>query len=261
MADENQAAPAADIQTQTPVDTTAAPAVDAPAQADIPADPAPADQAVSTLLADDAADKKEDAATVVEAPKEGEPAADAPKEEQASQSDEPAPLPTYEPFTLPEGIEVDNETLAAFTTQLGEFERNTGADHAATQAFGQTLMERHIAALNDHTARLQEYYQNAWDEQKNGWAKSFESDPEIGGNRRDTTLKHAKTFIRTYGGDEAQQKELTSLMNDTGIGNHPALIRLLSRAGESLAEGRPLPATNAGKGIQSKVAKRYGQQQ
>lgn len=259
MAEDTTPAPVVETPAQAP---EAAPAVEVAAPVvEAPAEAAPVEQP-SSLLGDDVPpqEPKKDDVPPVEAPKEGEPAPEEPKKEEASQSDEPAPLPTYEPFTLPEGVEVDKETLGAFVNELATFENLTKADHAEVQKLGQTLIDKHNAALTAHTASLQEYYQNAWETQKNTWKDAFEADPDIGGNRRDTTLKHAKTFIRTYGGDETQQKELTTLMNETGIGNHPALIRILAKAGESLAEGRPLPATGAAKGVQSKVAKRYGQQ-
>lgn len=254
------AAPAA-----MPAAEPATPAV--PAQEDVPAVPAEK-PAEATLLGDDAAAETApatpdtpDTTTPAEAPKEGDAPKEGeaePKKEEASQSDEPAPLPTYEAFTLPDGFQMDDAKLGEFTKELGEFQNLTKADQKAVQEFGQRLVDRHIALTQEHQQRLVEHFTTTWEKQKNDWKDAFEADPEIGGNRKDTTLKAAKEFIRTYGGDESQRKEISKLMNETGIGNHPALIRLLAKAGEQLAEGRPLPAQKPPAAPQSKVDKRYG---
>lgn len=189
-------------------------------------------------------------------------AADAPapetKKEEGSQSAEPAPLPTYEAFTLPEGITADDTTLGEFTKQLAEFETHTKADHAAVQEFGQNLVNRHVAEQQALTQRITEHYQNAWEKQGNDWKDAFEKDPEIGGNRRDTTLNAAQEFIRTHGGTEDQQNEFRQLMDTTKIGNHPALIRLLAKANMALSEGKPLAAPKPSLTTASKVERRYG---
>jgi hypothetical protein len=65
-------------------------------------------------------------------------------------------------------------------------------------------------------------------------------------------------FIRTHGGNEGQQQELRELFDNTGIGNHPALIRIFAKANMAMREGRPVPASTPVKATQSKVEKRYG---
>lgn len=236
-----------------PVETTAAPAVEtpAPAPAETPAVAAPVTAPIETLLTDD---KKPEAAPAAADTPAADTAADAP-----AAPAEPAPLPTYEPFTVPEGFKLDDADLGEITKTLGEFEVATKADHAQVQGLAQKLMDKHTAVVNDTVQRINDYYQNAIEEQSSKWKDAFEADPEIGGNRRETTLKNAKKIIDVYGGDEAQRAELKTFLNDSKIGNHPGLIRLLAKAGEQLAEGRPLPASLSGKSTPtSKVHKRYG---
>lgn len=219
--------------------------------------------AETSLLGEDAApaepiapEPKPDDAPADE-PKEGDATVET-KEGEGSQSDEPAPLPTYEAFTLPDGAVIDNEVLGEFTKDLGELQNLTKADQAEMQKFGQKLVDRHTAAIDETVKRLTDHYTETWEKQKTDWKDAFEKDPDIGGNRRDTTLKSALSVIGTYGGTTDQQKELRTLLNDTGIGNNPAVIRLLAKVGEQLVEGKPLPASAPVKGSQSKVAKRYG---
>lgn len=170
---------------------------------------------------------------------------------------EEAPLPTYEAFAVPDGVSLDTERLGKFAALLGEFE-GSKPDHEAFQKFGQSLVDQHVAEVQHTVKRLQESYSQAWEKQKNDWKDAFEKDPELGGNRRDTTLSSALQFIRTHGGTEAQQGEFRKLMDETGIGNHPAMIRLLSAAGSVMSEGGPVPASKPMSEMRSKIQTRYG---
>lgn len=180
------------------------------------------------------------------------------KKEEGSQSGEPAQLPTYEAFTLPEGVTQDGAMLGEFTKELAEFELQTKADHAKMQEFGQKLVNRHVAEQQALAQRLAAHYQSVEQTRSDEWKDAFEKDSEIGGNRRDTTLTAAQEFIRTHGGTEEQQNEFRQLMDLTKVGNHPALIRLLAKANMALSEGKPLAAPKPALTTTGKVEKRYG---
>lgn len=191
-------------------------------------------------------------------PVEGEkPAAEAPKAPEG-QSVEPAPPPAYEPFTLPEGVTFEAERLGEFTKMLGEFELSAKVDHAAMQQLGQQMVERHIAEVTNTVTRLNKSYQDRWEQQKIDWKDQFLADPEMGGNRFQTTVDSALGFIRTHGGTEAQQVEFQALMESSGLGNHPAMIRMLANAGKAMSEGRPLAATAPPAAPKSKTEAMYG---
>lgn len=175
------------------------------------------------------------------------------KKDEGKQSDEPAPLPTYE-FELSEDSPLDKDKLTDFTKDLAEFETLTKADHAEMQKFGQKMVDRYVAEVQ----RLNDEYINAWEQQKNDWKDSFVKDPEIGGNRQTTTINSALEFIRTHGGNETQQQEFRKLMDTTGIGNHPAMIRVLANAMNANREGSPIPGFKPAPENRSKVATRYG---
>lgn len=257
---ESNAAPSAPVETAPVQETVVAQTQETPVIADKPPEP--------TILGAEpvkpvGAEKPVDAPPA-DKPAEGDAAdkpAEEPKKEEASQSDEPAPLPTYEAFTLPEGITFDSDKLTEFTKELAEFEVKNKADHAEVQAFGQKLMDRHIAEVQQTAERIQNLYTEAWEKQKSDWKEAFEKDPEIGGNRQQTSVNAAVEFIRTHGGSTEQQAEFRKLMDTTGIGNHPAMIRLFAKANTAFSEGKPLPATAPTQQSQSKVAKRYGQSQ
>lgn len=224
---------------------TPAPVVEPTAPAPVPAD----DPAPTSLLGD--ALVSPPIAPVEPAPAPETPQAEAP-------TADPAPPPTYEPFQLPDGLTVDAEKIGNFTGLLGEFEGTTKADHAAVQAFGQKLVDYHTAEVQRIIGEVQKSHTSQIETQRDEWRKQFVADPEIGGNRQNTTVESAVNFIRTHGGSDEQQAELRDLMDKSGVGNHPAMIRLLAKAGMAMSEGRPLAASRPALPPQSKTQKLYG---
>ena len=156
-------------------------------------------------------------------------------------------IPVYEPFVLPEGVEVDEKELGEFKNLIGEYK--------APQEFGQKLLDRHIAELN----RFQQTQLQAWETEKESWAEDFRKDQEIGGNRAQTTIDSAHKFIRTHGGTPEQQQELYDILARTGLNNHKALIRIFAKAAAApvLNEGTPRPAPQNPVGM-DKAARWYG---
>lgn len=166
-----------------------------------------------------------------------------------------APLPVYEPFTLPEGFIADEAKMGELTSALAEFETKTKASHEEVHALGQKMVEKYIDGMQRYTESLTQ----AWNKQKNDWKDAFLKDPEFA-NRTDTVVNSAIDAISVYGGDAKQQEEFRGLMESTGIGNHPAMIRMLSNIMLAKAEPKQLAAPQiASIGRTSKVQKMYGQ--
>ena len=63
------------------------------------------------------------------------------------------------------------------------------------------------------------------------WANSAKSDKEFGGDKLDENLATAKKALDTFG-----TPELRTLLNNSGLGNHPEVIRLMYRAGKAISE-------------------------
>lgn len=175
-------------------------------------------------------------------PAEGEKKPDA-KAKPEGQSAEPAPPPAYEAFKLPDGLTADADRLGQFTTLLGELETTGKVDHAAMQGFGQKLVDFHVAEVQRTVNDIHKAQQLAFEKRKTEWKDEFNRDPVWGGNRAQTTVDSALKFIRTHGGTESEQAEFRKLMEWSGLGNHPVMIRFLSRAGQAMSEPRPLVAT------------------
>lgn len=139
-------------------------------------------------------------------------------------------LPTYEAFKLPENVSLDKEPLDAFSRILGEIE--TGKlDHAGMQAKGQALIDLAAKATTDSINRLNDYYVNIHETQKKDWHEASYKDAELGnGNDKDFREMAGRLNDSIYGfaGTAEQQKEFRTLMKDTGVGNHPSLLRMLN---------------------------------
>ena len=63
------------------------------------------------------------------------------------------------------------------------------------------------------------------------WANQSKSDQEFGGESLNDSLDVAKTSLDTFGTDA-----LKSLLQETGLGNHPEVIRFMYRAGKAISE-------------------------
>ena len=254
---ESAPAPVAPIVSET------APKALEPAEAksaDAPVAPAKSETVLGTALeAKPAEQPKKPAADAAPKPAEGEKKPDGETKAPEGQSAEPAPPPAYETFKLPDGLTADAERLGQFTNLLGELETTTKAEHTAMQAFGQKLVDFHIAEVKATADAIRKAQQTAWDKQKIDWKDEFVKDPEWGGNRMQTTVDQALQFIRTHGGSEAEQAQFRDLMEASGLGNHPLMIKMLARANRAMGEPRPLTAVRP---IQlqpkSKVEAMYG---
>lgn len=189
-------------------------------------------------------------------PAEGDKLPEAKKDESAK-SVEPAPAPVFEPWTLPEGVKLDEKQTSEFNTLLGELQTTTKAEQAFVQKFGQTLVDKYIAAVNESVDRTKEAYNSAWVRQTEDWKESFVKDPEIGGKRQETTLKLANEFLDTHFGTPENVAKVRKVLFDTGLGCHPELIRGFANAMTRYSEGKPL-AANPPVSKPSRTARMYG---
>ncbi len=156
------------------------------------------------------------------------------------------PLPTYEPWTLPEGVtadQLDKNGMDLFNKELGQFEALSKADHAETQKFAQGLVNLHINALRETVQNVNKAWQNQLDARQQGWAKAAAEHEVYGGNRFETSKASANTFISTHAGDAAQQTEFRAMLDETGAGDHPAMLGFLARLNDSYKEGKMVAAT------------------
>jgi len=150
-----------------------------------------------------------------------EPAAEAPP---AVAEAEPV-APAYEAFKVPEGLTLPEERVAEYTAILGK--------HNLTQEAGQELIDLHASALGQMQASLAQHQQDAFADTRRTWREDFY---KSAGNRSDTMANDAKWAITKLVTDAAQRKELYTVLDNTGAGDHKAVIGLLARAARVMRE-------------------------
>lgn len=146
--------------------------------------------------------------------------------EQASQGETPAVPEQYE-FAAPEGVQLDEAQVAAFTEVAKEL--------SLSQEAAQKIIDKMAPAMQ---ARQLEVLQKA----RTDWAEATKADQEFGGEKLQENLAVAKKAMDAFG-----SPELRKLLNESGLGNHPELIRVFYRAGKAISEDGFVPGgrTNA----------------
>lgn len=139
----------------------------------------------------------------------------------------------YTDFTLPEGISMDADTLDAFKGLAKELN--------IPQEAAQKLVDLQTKLATKQAEDLQ----SAVVAQSQKWAAEVRNDPELGGENYDKSVASAIKVIQAFG-DPA----LTELLNDSGLGNNPALFRFCHRISAAISEDKfvmPGSQTNAPK--------------
>ncbi len=110
--------------------------------------------------------------------------------------------------------------------------------HAKTEGEKQRVREEFVAS---HLAIDADQDQR---DRETAWAQATKADPEIGGKN----LKDSLMFAR-YALDHFGDVELYDFLDDTGLGNHPEVIRMFMRVGvatEGDRTSRPMPPPRPG---------------
>jgi hypothetical protein len=139
-----------------------------------------------------------------------------------STDDKPAGAPEqYEDFTAPDGVQLDAEVtgdLKALAKELNlpQEQAQKVADLGAKLA--QKWQAQQATSLTEASAK---------------WADETRADPEFGGDKLNESLASAKKALTAFG-----SPKLATLLNESGLGNHPEIIALLARTGKAISEDR-----------------------
>ena len=112
----------------------------------------------------------------------------------------------YSDFTLPEGVNLDAAAVAEAIPLLKEM--------GATQEQAQKLAQS-----------------KAWTDQLGEWKDARETDAEFGKSKYDESIAIARKGMREFG-----EPALFAALEETGMGNHPELIRAFYRVGKAIGE-------------------------
>jgi hypothetical protein len=184
------------------------------------------------LTKDDEEDKVEDKVDADKADaKDGDDDGNSKDGDKKADKDDKGAPEKYEDFTLPEGMEKDEKALEVAGELFKELD--------LTQDQAQKLVDYQTEQMQQTAEAMQE----AWDELFAGWAAETKADKEIGGKDFDANVAIAKTAVKEYATDEFKE-----MLNSTGIGNHPEMVRFLVNVGKSISDDQILGGKSSGGG-------------
>lgn len=139
-----------------------------------------------------------------------EPAAPAPEAPKAPEAPE-----TYT-FTAPEGQTLDSDFVKAYEA--------VSREQGLTQGKAQAILDRMSPQIEkQQLARIESL--------RKDWESASKADPEFGGEKFVQNIGVAKTALSKFG-----TPALTELLDASGLGNHPEVIRFFHRVGKAVAE-------------------------
>lgn len=133
-----------------------------------------------------------------------------------TQATTPAVPENYE-LTMPEGVELDSVAADEFKAIAKELK----LDQASAQKVADVGAKMAQRQAEKHTELVK------------SWVESVKADKDLGGDKLQENLAVAKKALDTFG-----TPELRDVLNATGLGNHPEVIRAFYRAGKAISEDR-----------------------
>jgi hypothetical protein len=153
--------------------------------------------------------------------------------------DAPQGAPEKYEFQAPEGKEFDAEVIGQFSDIAKELNLSQEAAQKLVETMGPKIAERQMAQV---------------EMVRNEWAQQAQADKEFGGDKLQENLAVAKKALDSFG-----SPELRALLNESGLGNNPEVIRFMYRAGKAISEdsfvGNSTGAANKTSGPQDFNAK------
>jgi len=141
---------------------------------------------------------------------------DAASKEEGQEETEVAGAPEeYTTFDLPENFDMNNDTLAEYYT----FAKENG------------LTQEQAQRGVDMVAQMKEAEMNQWVEQQKSWVEQAKADTEYGNDKFDESISVAVKARDSFG-----TSEFNEMLDSSGLGNHPEMIRFLHRVGKAISE-------------------------
>jgi len=126
-------------------------------------------------------------------------------------------VPEAYDLQMPEGVELDKAAADEFTTIAKELK----LDQAAAQKLADIAAKQAQRQVDAHTALVE------------SWVEQVKTDKDIGGDKLDENLSIARKALDTFG-----TPELRDVLNASGLGNHPAVIKAFVKAGKAISEDK-----------------------
>ena len=138
---------------------------------------------------------------------------------QEQPQEEPGAPEKYEDFQVPEGVALDEGIMNDFVARAKELN--------LSQEKAQEMVDLGVKVLDNAMEAQREQYAQL----RQQWVEELKTDQEFGGSNFDKTVEQAQQALRKFG-DES----LTELLEETGYGDNPALIKFLARITKATSE-------------------------
>jgi hypothetical protein len=113
----------------------------------------------------------------------------------------------------------------------------------------QALLERESANVASFVAEQQKTHE----EMRTSWLEQARTDKEIGGDNFNANTELAKRVVERFGTDEFKKA-----LDESGLGNHPELVRILARIGKAMGNDTlVVPGSSTGTPKQSMAERLY----
>jgi hypothetical protein len=127
----------------------------------------------------------------------------------------------YADFAFEEGKALD----ASLADDIKATSRELGLTQSQAQKLADLALKR--------TESAQSQQADVLTRARTEWADSAKADKEFGGDAIEANLATARKALDTFG-----TPELKALLNESGLGNHPEVIRFFYRSGKAISEDR-----------------------
>lgn len=139
---------------------------------------------------------------------------------------------------IPEGSQIGKDAVDGIVAFAKE--NKLSADAA------QKILDRESEAVSSFAKYQQEQYKA----KQEAWVNEIKNDKELGGSEEAfvQNMEYAKRVVDRFGTDAFKKT-----LNETGLGNHPELVRIFNKIGRSMAEDRLVTAgtkNSAGKSME-----------
>lgn len=139
---------------------------------------------------------------------------------EGAKGDAPAAPESYE-FKMPDGVELDGKAAEEFTSIAKELK----------------LSQADAQRIADVAVKMQQKQAEAHVEMVKGWVSQCNTDKEFGGDNLQQNLAVARKAIDAFG-----TPALRELLNSSGLGNHPEVVRFAFKAGKAISEDSFVPS-------------------
>ena len=135
-----------------------------------------------------------------------------------TEGEAPKGAPEAYEFKEPEGSKFDTKVIEEFSSIAKELDMPQDAAQKILDKVGPVIAARQAEAREAVVSQ---------------WTADAKADKEFGGDKLNENLSVAKKALDAFG-----TPELRTLLNESGLGNHPELIRMMVRAGKAISEDK-----------------------